>query len=68
MTILNSNSNLSKRVPGIHKPRYTSKAEFWQVIDLLETVFLRREPDPEKELSRRALREAARIRVDNLLR
>ena len=68
MTTFNTNTDYDERHLTMGNARHTAKAQIRHVIDLLSVAFASRAGTGEDALSKSLRREAARRRVDNLLR
>lgn len=68
MATFNTNTDLSTRDHQMHAAGEIAKAQLWTLTNLIRTFTTRIQPNPEREIAKAARREAARRRVDNLLR
>lgn len=68
MATFNTNTDLTTRHHQMHVAGEMSKARVWTLISLIRPFTANMQPNPEREIAKAARREAARRRVDNLLR
>lgn len=68
MATFNTNTDLTTRGHQMHTAGEMAKAQVLTLTGLIRTFATRIQPNPEREIAKAVRREAARRRVDNLLR